>query len=223
MKRSYVAALASAAVATAALLTGCGEDDGAAPPDAPPPAPIDATPAPTTDARPVCYSGGGTPTEGISIELGTGESGFESLTDADEIEITAGLQGGYHFIGHARAEGIMPGAQALPPEQNPVTHFRLFRADGVELTGSECSYPRAYVDSDEGGYELPYGQLLVISRSEGMALIGEQVRITVEVLDGEGNYASDERELMVVSANPPDAGVPDASIPDAGASATDYR
>ncbi|GAB4561812.1 MAG: hypothetical protein Tsb0020_09630 [Haliangiales bacterium] len=222
MKLAYVAALATTVVATAALLTGCGEDADT-PPDAPPPAPIDAPPAPTTDARPVCYSGGGTPSEGVSVELGTGESGFESLADADEIGITAGLQGGYHFVGHARAEGIMPGAQALPPEQNPVTHFRLFRADGVEITGSECSYPRAYVDSDAGGYELPYGQLLIVSRSEGMALIGEQVRITVEVLDGEGNYASDERQLTVVSANPADAGVPDAAPIDSGAGAAEHR
>ena len=45
----------------------------------------------TTDTGPV-----------ITVQVGTGESSFVALAPLDPIEIVAGLQGGYHFLGALR-------------------------------------------------------------------------------------------------------------------------
>lgn len=194
---------------TAAAAPACGSDGGEDPMwDA----------APASDARALCYSGGGTPAEGAEVELGTGQSEFVPVEDDDEVALFAGLQGGYHVFGNARVKGLDPGGAGLPSEANPATWFTVSREDGTVLNVSECAYPQSYREVDGDTYGLPYGRIVQVAARYVPDIYGERVRIKVEALDSQGRYASDEHWVVIVSAYAPDAGVPPV---DAGDGAID--
>ena len=205
--------------ATLFLLAGagapaCGGSDGS-PNPGPPDARVTDPDAP--DARPLCYSGGGTPTPGAEVELGAHREGFAVLDEDDDFELHQGTQGGFHFFGQARIRGLAAGDREQPPESNPATWFRAFTEDGTDITLRPCAYPVAYEMNQDGEYVLPYAPILQIENRVVPGIYGQRVRITVEVMDGEGRYARDERWVIAVPAGKPDAGVPDAGAPDAGA------
>jgi hypothetical protein len=193
---------------------GGGDDGSQRPPDA------RGTDPNAPDARPLCYSGGGTPTPGAEVELGAHRSGYIVLNENDELQLFQGSQGGHHFFAHARIRGLSAGDPEQPPETNPATFFHAFTEDGTDITVRPCAYPLAYEMNEDGDYVLPYPPILQIENRVVPEIYGQRVRITVEVTDGEGRYARDERWVIAVPADKPDAGVPaelpDAGVPDAG-------
>lgn len=177
------------------------------------------------DARTPCYSGGGTPTAGAEVELGIDLAGFVVLNEDDEISLHRGNQGGHHIFVKSRIHGLSPGDPDQPPESNPATWFRAFTEDGDDVTVRPCSYPLPYELDAEGEYVLPRYEILQIENRVVPDIYGRRLRITAEVMDGEGRYARDEEWLIVVAAEMPDASVPetgpDAGVPDASVRAGD--
>jgi hypothetical protein len=181
-------------------------------PDAQPPDPN------APDARPLCYAGGGTPTPGAEVVLGAFADGvgYTPLAEDDEMPVYAGPQGGHHFFVHARISGLSPGDREQPPETNPATWFTAYLEDGTDITQAPCVFPLAYELNADGEYQLPYPPILQIDSLQVPAIYNTRVRIKVEVMDGEGHYATDERWVIAVPQFAPDAGVPEPP-PDAAA------
>lgn len=168
---------------------------------------------PQPDARNFCWSGGGTPTPGASVELGTGPSEFEPLDNEQDLPLFPGTQGGAHFFLQAKIAGLSPGERSGAREVNPSTWFSIHLENGEDITGLDCEYPRAYVESDGGKYELPYGRAVQIDPAYLETIYGQRVRVMVEVMDAQGRYATDERWVIAVEPSAPiDAGIPDAII-----------
>ena len=211
-----------ARAATLLLLAGLGASACAGGADDPPDARvIDARDPNAPDARTPCYSGGGTPTPGAEVELGVDNGdGFVVLNENDEIPLHRGTQGGFHVFVWSRIHGLAAGDQEQPPETNPATWFRAFTQDGEEITVRPCTYPLPYELDAEGEYVLPYPTILQIANRAVPDIYSQRMRITAEVMDGTGRYATDEQWVLVVPAEMPDASVPpprpDAAVPDAG-------
>ena len=197
----------------AALLSGCGDDDG----------PGDGGDGSESDAATVCKPIGDPdecfPIEAShpegSVELGTGFDGWRPM-DEEEL-LSYGLQGGFHFNVHARMSGLAPGNPSNSLDEcNPRTRFRAFFEDGTHINaGGECPLLLGYTP-ENGEYVLAAGPLELqfdtCLRSED--LFGREFRLVVEVIDAEGRYAIDEQ--LVTARAPtgwPDAGPPS---PDAG-------
>jgi hypothetical protein len=183
------------------------------------------------DARPLCYNGGGTLTPGAEVDLRTFRDGIGliRLNDDEELSVYAGPQGGHHFYMHARIRGLSPGDPDQPTETNPATWFSATLVeDGTDLTQAPCVFPLAYEVDGDGELALPYAPILQLNSVYVPAIYGKRVRIKVEVMDGEGRYATREVEVVAVPADledgPDDAGVPgpapDAGVPDAAAPVT---
>lgn len=195
---------------------GCG--DGGASPDA---SPVDGPDPNAPDARAACYAGGGTPTPGAEVDVGAFQYGvgYAPLQENQELDLYAGPQGGHHFFLHARIRGLSPGDQDQPRETQPATWFSIYREDGTDITGPECVYPLAYEMKENGDWVLPYSPLVTLAGGQVPAIYGKRVRIKVEVMDGEGRYATDEEWVVPVPYEDVDAGVPeppaDAGVPDA--------
>ena len=209
LSRGGLAAALSALIVLAAPACGGGD----ASPDARSP---DGPDSPAPDARPLCYAGGGgTPTPGAEVDVGTFRTGvgFAPLQENDELLVHAGGQGGNHFFVHARIRGLSPGDRDQPLETQPASRFTVYREDGTDITVVPCVYPIAYEMNEDGDWVLPYPPLFLIQGGQVPGIYGQRVRIKVEVLDAEGRYATDEEWVIAVPAESPDAGVPDASVP----------
>lgn len=179
------------------------------------------------DARPLCYSGGGTPTPGASVDIGAFRYGvgYDPLEEGEEVAVFQGSQGGFHFFMHARIHGMSPGDRDQPIETHPATWFTMYREDGTDITGSgECVYPLAYEMNEAGDWVLPYSPIVPFTGGQVPGIYGKRVRVKVEVMDGEGRYATDEEWVIPVPFEEVDAGVPDpapdAGVPDAAAPGT---
>jgi hypothetical protein len=171
------------------------------------------------DARPLCYSGGGTPTPGAEVDVGAFRIGigYAPLQENEELSVYEGGQGGHHFFLHARIRGMSPGDPDQPLETKPATWFSLYREDGTDFTVAECVYPLAYEMNEAGDWVLPYSPIVQFTGGQVPGIYGKRVRVKVEVMDGEGRYATDEEWVVAVPFEEVDAGVPDPA-PDAGVS-----
>lgn len=148
------------------------------------------------------------------VELGTGTTEFEPLTDGQELEVIRGPQGGFHFHVHARMSGIEPGSPDMPGLlSNPRTSFAAFLEGGDQIDLMFPPYRLGYVDLGGGDYELPSGRILQILEESVPAIYGQRVRLTVSVEDDAGRQAS--TEVTVLAVEQADASNADAG-PDAG-------
>lgn len=169
------------------------------------------------DARPLCYSGGGTPTPGAEVDVGAFRDGvgYAPLEENQELDVYAGNQGGFHFFLHARIRGMSPGDQEQPLETQPATWFSMYLEDGTDITLAACVFPLAYEMNESGDWVLPYSPIVQFSGGQVPGIYGKRVRVKVEVMDGEGRYATDEEWVVPVPYKEADAGVPEPA-PDAG-------
>lgn len=151
--------------------------------------------------------GGGGITGDAVIELGTGTVEFEALDDGDPLTLIAGPQGGFHFVVHARATGIIPGDPTRPGAgENPSTSFRASRQDsGRRIDDGRSAYRLGY-ESITGAGELdlalPSGRILRIDDAEVEDTYGQSVILEVTVRDADGDVASDSR--VVIAEPDPD-------------------
>jgi hypothetical protein len=153
-------------------------------------------------------------TPGGVAEIGTGMLEFEPVAAEEELGLVAGPQGGYHFIVHARIREMEPGdpMRAGIPE-NPFTRFTCFSEDGRRIdVGVPPGLRIGYRTGDGGWYELPSGRILQIYNEEVPGVVGQRVKISVDVSDAAGHRAIDERWIVV---RPWDELAPDASTADA--------
>ena len=214
--RSATWPLAAVALLCTGVLPACSKNDEL-PADAMPDAPIEVR----------CWSGGGTPTAGASITMGTGGVEFEPLEPEQGLPLYQGGQGGAHFFVHARISGISPGDASGRTAPPTYTRFSIYAEDGTDMTLQPCDYPSDYIENSDGSWQMPYARIVRLASPYLTSIYGDRVRLQVEVQDVEGRYASDERWVMVTDpeangndAGPSsDAGAPDAA-PDAGATAS---
>lgn len=151
---------------------------------------------------------GGTEAGDAVVELGTGATEFRALAPDAELPLIAGIQGGYHFVVHARAQGVYPGdPQRLDSPDNPTTRFALFLDGGERIDIRATPYRLGYVAAGDGWAALPSGRLLQLDQDRVEAglvpdLYGRRLRVRVEVEDVEGDRASDERWIVAVEGEP---------------------
>jgi len=168
-------------VTIAALLVAvvaCGDSDPGVP---------DATPPPDAMETPDL------------VELGTGTTAWEPLTQNQELPLYAGPQGGHHFIVHARIKDMIPGDVAVPGELgNPITKFQAFDSEGIEVNLFVPPYRLGYEDGGDGWDYMASGHLLVISETEVDRLFGATITIEVYVTDAADTASRDSRSILVV-------------------------
>lgn len=190
-------------LATLILLAGCDCGGGAGGPDA----------ARLGDGR---------------AELGTGTVAWLPLAPEQELEVIAGPQGGHHFIVHARIGDLLPGDPTMPGQLgNPITRFAAFVDRGGGEQQIDLMFPPyrlGYGATGDGWYALASGRILQLDEDHVPGLVGQRVRLTVEVTDARGELARDERFVTAIEgapldgadAGPGDAGPHDAGLADAG-------
>ena len=151
---------------------------------------------------------------GAIVEIGTGTSSFEPLVDEQAMPLHEGIQGGHHFLVHARMRGLVPGNPATPGlASNPATSLRAFDERGNRVDDATPTYFIGYRDAGDGFYELPNPRFVVVQNARVVDLIGQRVRLQVEATDHDGRTAMDEVWVMVYEQplEPGDAGVADPS------------
>lgn len=128
---------------------------------------------------------GGPPS--VFVEIGTGETSFETLAAEGDIVLNAGPQGGHHFYLQARMQGLVA--------TGATTRFRVFDEAGDRV---DFSSPFQIDYEAAGGelYALPYGMAVQVDDAEVTA--GTRVRLTVELTDTDGIQVSDERWVLAV-------------------------
>lgn len=188
------------------VAANCGENPTPLEPDADS-CPANAQPGP-------CWPVAGT-TPGGSVKLGAYQP-FTSMPD--EVELEYGPQGGFHIPVNALITGIPPGTPScLFDPQNPRTRFRGYYVEdvpkppetpayhaGEEMNGAiSCPIRIAYRESGTPGtFELvgKTGVLFAVGIDEYKYIFGQKIRVEVEVIGANGEYARDEK---IVIARPP--------------------
>ena len=151
-------------------------------------------------ATAACDLGGTDPTEPVAT-LGTGVLDFEPLADGDTIQIIQGPQGGYHFLGSVRVEGIDPGDSGdLQDPTNPTTEFMVF-AGGRRMDIRTARYTQGLKPADPSAGENVHemvGRLVILDIARDSELDGVEVEFSVTVTGADGTKAEDARTLIAV-------------------------
>ncbi len=133
------------------------------------------------------------------VEVGTGTTAWEPLTESQELKLWAGPQGGHHFIVHARMRDMLGGDVTIPGELgNPITRFQAFDNEGTEVNLFAPPYRLGFEDGGGGWSYMASGHLLVISEPEVARLYGTTVTIGVYVVDAADTASRDSRSILVV-------------------------
>jgi hypothetical protein len=147
-----------------------------------------------------------------TVELGTGTTAFQGLSDGGDLGLIAGPQGGHHFIVHARAQHLSPGDPLDPSApDNPRTVFLAFDDQGNRIDTGSADYTLGYL-ADDDWYVLPSGRLLLMEE-ETLPALSDRVLIRVELTDGDGDSAAQQRSIQVVNGGTltADGGVTDGN------------
>lgn len=133
------------------------------------------------------------------IEIGTGETAFVPLKDGDTIDIVHGPQGGYHFNGSLRVQGIVAGdPDFIDDPNNPITVFEAFEGETqIDLDFSTYKVGLDPVDGEPGVYQM-LGRRVILDITSDDVLDGKEVRMTVKVEDIHGVVVEDERTLLAI-------------------------
>lgn len=138
------------------------------------------------------------PGEAPRAEIGTGTLAFEPLQDGQPLDLVTGIQGGFHFVLHARLAGLEPGdpRQSNHPD-NPVTRFRVLDQAGERVDIEEVRI-LGYEDTGDGWHTLTSGRIVRIVNARVPALYDTEVRIQVRIDDVRGRVAEDEVRVIAV-------------------------
>jgi hypothetical protein len=134
------------------------------------------------------------------VELGTGPEEFEAMIPEQELGLIAGPQGGFHFVVHARVQGLDPGI-VNQPVTTPRTFFSVFDEAGNQISWPDTPpYRLAYESRPDGWWQLPSGKVCLILNEVVPDIYGTRVRIRVEVIDRTDRVDTDERWVLVYDA-----------------------
>ncbi len=132
-----------------------------------------------------------------SIEIGTGNGGFESIVEGASISVITGPQGGFHVLGSLRAQNLNPGdSENLQASSNPTTQFEVF-ANGVRVDAEASTYTQG-LQRGENGLEM-LGRFIILDIPNASTLDGMSLRFVVTVRDVDGAVVSDERNVIAQS------------------------
>ena len=174
-----LATTAMVLVLTALAATGCGTEA-----DAP-----DAGPGPDVDAA--CAVGGGAPPW---LLVGTGAESFVALAPGAEIELIHGPQGGYHLSTTALfGLGVSP--------DDYVLRYEVRRLDGTLLGTTGVALLERRLARACGGW-FRGGDIVVLSISGPTEVAGDEVDLSVQLLQGTTELARDVRRVRVVDGLP---------------------
>lgn len=135
----------------------------------------------------------GAPTQG-TLTLGTGEAAFEPLVDGQDVDLTAGAQGGHHLWLSMRTQGLNAGRCEL--------HVRVWAEDDPEGAQDSWVGVRMSPAPDAVPGTLEYvGWPGLIAHPE--CFVERPVHFMVELTDERGAHAMDEH---VVTPHSPDLG-----------------
>ncbi|MEW5852737.1 MAG: DUF2330 domain-containing protein [Myxococcota bacterium] len=118
-------------------------------------------------------SGCGTETPAPTVEIGTGESRYESLSDGQDVELVRGAQGGYHMWMSLRSQGLDPEKVWLDVET---------RVNGDKSTSSTVTRLTSQDDND-----VLVGWPLIIAEPERVD--GQLMEVHVTLTDEQGDAA----------------------------------
>ena len=159
---------------------GCGDKVKLTPPDAPP-----------GD----CWPGNGSAAAG-SATLGTGRDSYLAMPDPLPIEY--GAQDGFDLVANVKMHGLLPGdpTDILNPVNPRTRILAFFAATNIPLNYyAHCPFQLGYVPSEDGSgsdFVLPQGQGVVFETCwRAQHLIGQLVRIDLDVVDSDDHYAHD--------------------------------
>lgn len=129
------------------------------------------------------------PIDGPWVELGTGLSEFQPLTDGDSIELVAGLQGGWHVDVAARLGGV-----------DPVGVLLVYSATAT--SGSSVSFETQALLDDRGVLEdgdawVRLRDRVVLDILDPSEVVGSTLTMRVDAELGTERW-SDQLELVVV-------------------------
>ncbi len=129
--------------------------------------------------------------------LGQGEYEWEDLSDADEVFVIQGPQGGFHILASVRTKGIEAGnPDDLLDPSNPETNFSVVSA-GVDLilTGQYLQgIAQAPEDADPWTHEM-VGRFAILDIDNDDVLDGVEITLSVSVVDADGIEVRDSRTL----------------------------
>lgn len=153
-----------------------------------------------------------------TAELGAGANAFEAV--GDELALEYGVSGGFLLTLRSRMTGVEPGnpRDILDPS-NPFTRIRGYFVDtGLPLNRlSTCGARFAYQAAAASYFELQVPLQMPIDLCwDAHHLIGQRIRIELEVADASGGYATDSRIVTLAEPTTPypiDAGAPGCEPP----------
>jgi len=165
-----------------------GSDAGM--PDAPPDAFV----------SPCAFNPPPTPTGG-TVEVGTGENMFTTITPGEDFQIYFGPQGAYYVWFNIRFQDMDPG-DGSDVATRPQTKFSILAQDGSRVNIESCGYRLEYDAGSDGYTYLADSFLSELLPVEGMMINNTPLTMQVEVLDRTGKYAIDKRAVNALTPIP---------------------
>jgi hypothetical protein len=136
------------------------------------------------------------------VEIGSGVDEFLPLEDGGEILIVQGPQGGHHFDGSLRAQGIPPGdGRDLTNPDNPTTTFRIVRVSDGQQLDVGITFTQGLETTDEPGVYAVLGRKVIFDRNWVQFdddVTGVECDFIVEIQAVDGTVLTDTRRVIGV-------------------------
>lgn len=133
------------------------------------------------------------------LEVGTGNTAFEAVSDGQVVPYVQGPQGGWHVWGSLRMGGLIPGdPEDVSNADNPLVTFHV-QVDGADVGGFDV-LPRGFAPNGDG-YER-VGDTLILQITDSAELEGSAAVLTAVVTDACGATVEDERSVSLTFGGP---------------------
>ncbi len=123
-----------------------------------------------------------------SVELGTGEVGFEPLNDGSTVPLVSGLQGGRHIWGAVRVIGIDWTEIDMTFSVEDDVGAPLTETTRVIQELQQCD---TSTEGCESGMGEMVGVTILVNDEDATAVLGGNVVLRVEATDMEGRSSAD--------------------------------